>query len=299
MALVLFRNDCILWAFHDVVEILLWKMIRFFLFFILFCNAFLFSQVDSTVRYNELCFLTTHNAYNSRSESFIFPNQDLGIEEQLKGGVRAFMFDVYERKGKVFQFHRFPILGKSTLQHSFQQINTFLHQNKDEIVTLIFESYISLETLGNELKEAGLDPFIYRKIGLEWSTISEMQKSNQRLIIFTDTKDIDNRFSWHHYLWDHNVETSYSVKKIKHFSLKSNRGKLENDLFILNHFIIRKIGTGNRKKAKKVNTYSFLKNRIEDLATTHNRIPNFVCIDFSSIGDGKRIVEELNGKRLF
>jgi hypothetical protein len=271
---------------------------RFSLVFILFYNAFLFSQLDSTARYNELCFLTTHNAYNAKAESFRFPNQELGIEGQLKSGVRAFMFDVYERKGKVFQFHRFPILGKTTLQHSFQHVNQFLHENKDEIVTLIFESYISLETLEHELKEAGLDAFFYQKKGLEWSTLAEMRKSNQRLIIFTDIKDLDHRFSWHHYLWDFTVETSYSVKKIKHFTLQTNRGKLENDLFILNHFIIRKIGTGNRNKAKKANAYSFLQARIEELASTYKRIPNFVCLDFSSIGDGKRIVDELNRKRL-
>ncbi|MFC2176455.1 hypothetical protein ACFLR1_05765 [Bacteroidota bacterium] len=46
-------------------------------------------------RYNEVAYLTTHNAYNAGEEGFASPNQTHGITKQLEGGVRGFMLDVH------------------------------------------------------------------------------------------------------------------------------------------------------------------------------------------------------------
>src|SRR5690606_35221153 len=136
-----------------------------------------------------------------------------------------------------------PKLGKKDLQDALGTIKRFLEENPVEIITLIFESYISLEQLGNELNTAELKVFLYCKNEELWATITEMCRLNQRLIIFTDTKDKQNTHSWNHYLWTNAVETSYSVRKQKDFTMNTNRGKIENELFILNHFLIRRIGT--------------------------------------------------------
>ena len=56
---------------------------------------------------------------------------------------------------------------------------------------------------------------------------------NKRLVVFSELDDANNAQSWYHYIWDHTVETHYSVNNINDFDCNYNRGDSVNDLFIL------------------------------------------------------------------
>ena len=60
------------------------------------CNGF---QALCGLRYNQVSYLTAHNAFNAGDEGFSLPNQNQGLTGQLNGGVRALMLDVYEEGG--------------------------------------------------------------------------------------------------------------------------------------------------------------------------------------------------------
>ena len=67
----------------------------------LFTNFDSFSQCNGSAelcnrKFNEIAYLTTHNAFNSSQDNFLFPNQNFNITSQLNNGVRALMIDVYD-----------------------------------------------------------------------------------------------------------------------------------------------------------------------------------------------------------
>ena len=91
------------------------------LFFLFTSNVF--SQCNGSIdscnkRYDEVAYLTTHNAFNSRQDSFLFPNHNTNIEAQLNSGVRALMIDVYDDNGISVVYHGNSFYGfKTHYQH--------------------------------------------------------------------------------------------------------------------------------------------------------------------------------------
>ncbi len=246
--------------------------------------------------YNEVAFLTTHNAYNAQQEGFTFPNQNFGLTEQLNNGVRALMIDVYDLGGVPSVYHGFSILGNATLQSNLLEIKQFLDANPNEVVTIILECYVSSSTIASELTTAGLFNYLYTKpINGNWNTLSEMIDQDKRLVVFTDMNDAGVGQEWYHYAWDHCVETHYSVNSIGSFTNDYNRGNATNDLFIFNHFVTNSLtGTGLPNQAASVNNYDFMMPRIQGHFNEYGKFPNFITLDFYDVGDGKVVVDSLN-----
>lgn len=250
--------------------------------------------------YNEVAFLTTHNAFNTDSEGFVFPNQNQGIAQQLQDGVRAFMIDVYDLFGNTVVYHGTWTLGYQDIQDDLGEIKLFLDANPNEVITLILECYVSSSTMENELNSSGLSIYLYEKsIGQPWSSLQDMISSNKRLVVFSDQNDATANQGWYHYMWDYMVETHYSVDSPQNFNNEFNRGDSLNELFIFNHFITdANLGIGSESDALVVNDYSFLMNRIEENYSVHQKFPNFVTIDFNNVGHGLQVVEDLNSNFL-
>ena len=61
--------------------------------------------------YDQVAYLTTHNAFNSTQENLLFPNQTNDISKQLSDGVRALMIDVYDHFGIPTAYHSFYMLS--------------------------------------------------------------------------------------------------------------------------------------------------------------------------------------------
>lgn len=246
--------------------------------------------------YNEVAFLTTHNAFNTGSEGFSFPNHNYGIAQQLQDGVRAFMLDVYDLFGTAVVYHGSFALGSQDLYDDLGEIRSFLDANPNEVVTIILECYVSSSTIESELNGSGLTSYLYTKIdGQPWATIQEMIDLNQRLVILSDENDAGAGQEWYHYVWDHAVETHYSVSSPQDFTDDFNRGDSLNDLFIFNHFVTdATIGVGSESDAQTVNDYAFLMSRITDHFDSYGKFPNFITLDFYELGNGLQVVQDLN-----
>ncbi len=248
-------------------------------------------------KYNEIAFLTTHNAFNSAQDNFKFPNQNYSITRQLVDGVRALMIDVYDVDGIPTVYHGKSFLGKQPLSKNLNEIYDFLIHNPNEVVTIIFECNVSANQIHSELDKSDLLTMAYTKNDSdEWPTLQAMIDSGKRLMVFTDKKDASSSQKWYHYIWKYAVETSFEVTNTDNFTTDFNRGNATNDLFILNHFVVNAtIGTGIRTKAEIVNSKTFLTNRFEKCMSEKAKSPNFVTVDFYDLGNCMSAVNQLNG----
>jgi len=274
-----------------------------FIVYILLLFHHAFSQCNGyedlcSKRYNKVAYLTTHNAYNTKDDGFKLPNQEWNISTQLKYGVRALMFDVYEESDELVVYHGFKILGSKPFIEVLNEIREFMEENPKEVVTIILECYVNSNQIASEIEDSGLSKYLYTKNKHEnWGTLKEMIDDNTRLVVFSDKNDAEVGQEWYHYMWDFAVETHYANHNLKDFNNDFNRGK-ENaetkDLVILNHFLTKTItGVGSIQKSKKAN--SILVDRINTFHAVTGRFPNFITVDFVDIGNVKEVIDCLNG----
>ena len=246
-------------------------------------------------QYNEVAYLTTHNAFNSDQDGLLFPNQTYNIAAQLNDGVRGLMIDVYDHFGTPTVYHSTFLLGTILLSDIFNDIKTFLDNNPNEIVTIMLECYVTANDIEDEINQAGLSHYLYTH-NAAWSTLQNMIDNDSRLVVFSDVDDASNSQNWYHYVWDYAVETHYSVGNINNFTCDFNRGDPLNDLFILNHFVRdASLGYGLYNESNYVNADPFFITRVRDCQNQTNKFPNFVTVDFYELGDGLAGVDQLNG----
>ena len=272
--------------------------------YILFALQFLmhisYAQCNGSVdlcskQYNEVAYLTTHNAFNSDQDGLSFPNQTYNIASQLNDGVRGLMIDVYEHFGTPTAYHSTFLLGTIPLSDIFNDIKTFLDNNPNEVATIILECYVTANDIEDEINQSGLSNYLYTH-NSGWPTLQNMINNNSRLVIFTDVDDASSSQSWYHYVWDYAVETHYSVGNINDFTCDFNRGDPLNDLFIFNHFVTdATLGYGLYNESNDVNANPFFINRALDCQTQTNKLPNFLTVDYYELGDGLAVVDQLNG----
>ena len=144
----------------------------------------------------------------------------------LQNGVRGFMLDMYDFENNIWLCHSFDgtcfnftafvslyTLFSSTYStrkrlwfvcvcvqwqqpavNVLREIQVFLENNKDEVVTIIIEDYVkSPKGLTKVFNAAGLQKFMFPvtrmpKIGGDWPTLDDMIQQNQRLLVFTSDR---------------------------------------------------------------------------------------------------------------
>jgi hypothetical protein len=277
-------------------------------------------------KFNEVTFLTTHNSFNyarrghlkkSGPLTYLFPNQQKPIQDQLQHGVRALMLDLHyyqgpikKHKNKVILCHggkACDLLGKDFASHILSDLKVFLDTHPNEVLTLILESYISTNDLEKELTSSGLMPYLHCQNPHDpWPSIKEMLdsplgenktkscQSKGRLVILNDKIEENNPY-WNLDLFGKfAVETHYSYKKIKDLNCEFNRGQKNHSLFIFNHFTT--LISGKKLDAKKINSREFLSKRVQECEAKLSKKINFLTIDFFSSGNALEVVDQLNQK---
>ena len=248
-------------------------------------------------QYNEVAYLTTHNAFNSSEDGLLFPNQTHNIASQLNDGVRALMIDVYDHFGTPTAYHSVFMLGTIPLSDIFNDIKTFLDNNPNEVATIILECYVTANDIEDEINQSGLSSYLYtHNNSIGWPTLQNMIDNDNRLVIFSDVDDASSSQNWYHYVWDYAAETHYSVGTINDFTCDFNRGDPLNDLFIFNHFVTdANLGYGLYNESNDVNANPFFITRALGCQNQTNKFPNFITIDYYELGDGLAVVDQLNG----
>lgn len=238
-----------------------------------------------------MVYAVSHNAMSNAEENWSAPNQRFPIITQLNDGIRGLMLDVYESGDQAVLCHSSCVLGRIALSETLGVIRSFLNENPEEIITIIFESYASAKRVKDAFEESQTLELTYaHKQGDPWPTVQELAAQNRRLVVFTDHEG--GAFPWYHDVWSFAWETHWSYEKKEDLDCKINRGHKENDLMIMNHFLTAPIAL--ESLAETVNDSSDILARAEACAQENNQRPNFIVVDFYSIGGVVEAVRILN-----
>jgi hypothetical protein len=241
--------------------------------------------------YDDVTFFTSHNAMSNEAEGWFIPHHLVPISEQLEMGVRALMLDVHPEGGETMLCHGTCVAGMQPLSAVLTLISQYLDGHDREVITLIFESYVPADEVAAVFEDAGLAAYAHTQDpATPWPTLGEMIDEDARLVVFTDAPE--GGPPWMHALWDHAFETHFSVKATEDLSCETNRGDPNNALFILNHFLTNPFA--HISNAEKVNTADLVLDRSQECWQAVDHRPNFVVVDYVSIGDVKSVVDTLN-----
>jgi len=257
------------------------------------CNG---SQELCDRRFDQVAFATTHNSMSNEDDDWVTPNQKHDMPTQLQDGVRAFMLDLHNWEGQVMLCHFMcvagsTLLGMKPLETALVEIKQFMDENPGEVLTIIFESYVDADEVEKVFEAAGFSGRLYsHRRGQPWPTLGRLITSGKRLVVFSD--NAAGGADWYHPVWDYCWETNYDIQGLAQFSCEMNRGSQDNDLFILNHFISDPYAS--EESAAQANAFDVLYPRAAGCLEETGRMPNFIAVDFYSIGDVLAVVDRLN-----
>lgn len=252
--------------------------------------------------YDAVAVATTHNAFAAAEISWPLPNQQYWLVRQLQDGVRAFMLDVYmfEDTAKGIDLDVYLCHGNCQFKtyrftSALQDLKDFLDTNPDEVVTIIFESYVHIDELVTRFASVGLDSYLHEQtVGQPWPTLNQMIDSGKRLVVLSDRVDAPR--AGYHYVWNFAFETHYSAATKAALNCNRNRGSGSNPLFIFNHFLTT-LG-GSPALANQINHNPFFLTRAVQCWAERAHMPNFITVDFYDIGNTIDVVDEINRLRL-
>lgn len=244
-------------------------------------------------RFDQVSYVTTHNAMANAEDGFRNGNQNNSVSHQLADGVRAFMLDTYFYEGAVQLCHAdCAFFGHRLLIDTLNEMRVFLEDHPREVISIIFEAYATAEQTEQAFSESGIMKFVHvQPLGEQWPTLRQLIDSDKRLVVFTDRDR--GALAWYHFVWDYAFETPFSFEKPADLVCTKNRGNAASSLFILNHFLTR--GVGDPRLARLINFNPLFVDRAHQCMTEDERLPNFVTVDFYDIGDVFAVVDDLNG----
>ncbi|WP_306320244.1 MULTISPECIES: PI-PLC domain-containing protein [unclassified Streptomyces] len=279
--------------------------------------------------YDEVAYLTAHNAMSTTADHFIGPLQDPRITAQLDHGVRALQLDTYRwetpeqfterlddsdftaeqqalvtsavnrfsppREG-LWLCHSVCRAGAIALVPTLREIKEWMDDHPNDVLTLIIQDGISGEDTQKAFRQAGLDDLVRRpdaEPAKPWPTLGEMIDSGRRLMVFAEKAD--GPAPWYRNFYRYGMETPFTFRSPDQMSCVPHRGGDDKRLFLMNHFITN--NGGSRIDAGTVNARRFVLDRAERCERERGRPVNFVAVDYATIGDARGAVDALNARR--
>ncbi|MBO1330396.1 hypothetical protein [Streptomyces sp. VRA16 Mangrove soil] len=279
--------------------------------------------------YDEVAYLTTHNAMSTTVDRFIGPLQDPSITAQLNDGARALQLDTYrwerpeeitarldasdftaEQKELVrravntinpprdglWLCHAVCRAGAVELVPQLREIGAWMRQNPTEVLTLIVQDAITGADTEKAFHEAGLDKLLYTPDDdpdHPWPTLGQMIDGGRRLVVFAE--EADGPAAWYRNFYRYAMETPFAFRSPGAMNCTPHRGGTGRQLFLLNHFITD--NGGSRIDAGTVNARTFLLDRAHRCESERGHPVTFVAVDYATIGDAQGAVAALNAER--
>ena len=230
----------------------------------------------------------THNSMSAREQDFFAPNHEFGIERQLQDGIRAMLIDTYFWREDFYFCHGACEIGATLASEGLGWIRSFLDENPDEVLAIIFQNAISPEETVQILDNADLTRFVMTPRDSEWPTVAELIDQNERLLV---TLESGAGPPWLPHAWDVFFDTPYSFSSADQFTCDTNRGSSENSLHLLNHWLADPLPTP--PLGELANSYQQLSARVAECQSV-GVFPNVVAVDFYDTGALFEVVAELN-----
>jgi hypothetical protein len=253
---------------------------------------------------------STHNSMSAQSLGYALPNQQVGIPDQLKAGVRGFLFDTYygvkRPDGKVqnaadgtkgdglYMCHVVCQIGSTPLVDVLRAYKDFLAKNPNEVLVFDIEDHVAPKDFAKVAKQAGLDKLAYRGKFGPWPTLAELIDSGQRVVMLVESGKQtgvpylksaytgilqETPYSWP-------TRDEITASSMLDASCRPNRGGTKGALFLMNHWFPPgpPVGVPNDADAKVVNATSTLVKRGEACFKRRKRAPNLLAVDRFKVG---------------
>lgn len=258
---------------------------------------------------------STHNSMSAVSLGFALQNQQVGIPEQLKAGVRGFLIDTYygvkQPDGKVanaeagtkgdgiYLCHVLCNLGATPAIDVLRAYKDFLAKNPNEVLVFDIEDHIAPADWAKVVKQSGLDSYVYRGKFGPWPTLAKMIASKQQIVMLAESKA--RGVPWFKSAYEGILqETPYSwssadqitKSSLLNESCRPNRGGTKGSLFLFNHWFPP--SGANDKDAKVVNSTKALINRAKACFKRRGKVPNLLAVDRFETGGLFTAARKLN-----
>ncbi|KAF9906881.1 hypothetical protein BX616_000588 [Lobosporangium transversale] len=260
--------------------------------------------------YDKVAYATTHNAYAYTPPGSLATNQDNDIPTQLKDGIRAFMLDGYpttpNSPNDIQLCHTScDMLNAGPLSKVLGQIKTFMDENPNEVITILWENAGNLKPaqFRAAYTAAGMDKYSHAQTAgtTAWPTLAQMISSGKRLVTFLD-KGADASVPWLMAEYNFIFETPWHVTKDSPYPCTIDRPKDQRkQMYVLNHFIYGQFELGGESisipqpgAANQTNSAD-LTSHINDCQKTFKQIPSFIAVDFYQKGSVMQALAQING----
>lgn len=273
-------------------------------------------------RVNEVTFAATHNSMSSANAGWLFPDQEAGIRQQLESGIRGLLIDTHywdtaddvtalthdrvpdnlsvalgsfltsigQPQPGALLCHSLCTLGSEPLTNGLNEVKRFLDRNRNEVVVVIIEDYVSVADTQAAFKQTGLDKYVVtHRPGTSWPTLGQLVRTNKRLIVFSENQQPPP--AWYGSFQASFQDTPYNVQTPDGFTCAVNRGDPTNPLLLLNNWIDKV--SPDRVDAATVNSYDALMAHVAK-CLQRGRRPNLIAVDFYNIGSVIQVAADLN-----
>lgn len=185
-------------------------------------------------------------------------------------------------------------IGSTKLSETLGELRAWLTVNPNEVVTLFIEDHVTSDRIAADITAAGLLPFVHAPVaGEPFPTLGEMVASGRRLVVMVEEGDGGEAAPWLVNGFEFTQDTPYTFPTVESFSCDENRGPADAPLFLLNHWLsgFATLVTN----AETANALDVLGARAEECQAARGQIPNFVAVNYTTIGDVDQVVDDLNG----
>lgn len=271
------------------------------------CNGF--SALCSR-KYSDVTFVGAHDS------AFVgvlpFDNQFEDVADQLAQGVRFIQAQSHNDNGVIELCHTSCLLKNAGSLHDFlTPIKSFLDANANEVVTLLLTNGdgIAVTDYDTVFQAVGLASYAYAPSGVisfdAWPTLGSLISSGKRLVVFmdyhADTSQVDYILDEFSFIYETPYDTTDSTfdectidrptggDPTKLMGLVNHFLDLELDIFGEQILIPDTLATGKTNSQASITAQTAL------CVSQHARTPNFVLLDFISVGDAMAAQQQLNG----
>ncbi|QQS31166.1 MAG: phosphatidylinositol-specific phospholipase C domain-containing protein [Sphingobacteriales bacterium] len=251
--------------------------------------------------YTQHTYAGTHNSFAYEPEFHnLVANQKRNISQQLQDGIRCLNLDVWWLTGDaycvdsaIYVYHNFPGFGCLFFTDILLEVKQFMDNQPNEVITITIEdTNTNINQLLDAFSFTQLSDYLFiKQSNQSWPTLKEMIDSKRRLVVFANVSN-PNNLPGILSNWNHMFDNPYSAQSRYDFSCSVNRGNIDHDLYLLNHFIT--VINPRYDSAVIVNSKASLLQHIDDCKMSTGRYPNFIYNDFYETGDMISIADSLN-----
>jgi hypothetical protein len=267
-------------------------------------------------RLDQVVLPSTHNSMSAGSLGFQLPNQQVGIPDQLRLGVRGFLIDTYygvrrpdgsvvnataDSPGRrLYLCHVTCTLGATKLISALRSVRDFLRAHPREVLVFVNEDHVSARDFAKVVKRSGLGRYVYRgEPGPRWPKLRRMIDRRRQVLLLAESNVQGVR--WYHPAYQGILqETPYSWATVAQLtdpaqltaSCRPNRGGTTGSLFLLNHW--SPPFPASDATAIQVNAKDAIVRRAKACRAARGTIPNIVAVDRFQTGGLFAAVRKLN-----